>query len=111
MLTVARSQKPGGVNTTASANQPFMSPDFQAFTSGKLNFDDETLVNYEIGLRTEQLEQRLSLTPPCSTPERDNAQLENWMWDGAAGLWIGYLDSTSECHQLRRGTGEQFPGE
>ncbi len=59
--TVASSQKPGGVNTTASANQPYMSPNFQAFTQDKLNFEDETLLNKEIGLRTEQLDQRLSL--------------------------------------------------
>lgn len=95
-LTVARSQKPGGVNTSASANQPFMSPDFQAFTSGKLNFDDETLVNFETGFRTEQLDGRLSLNAALFYTRRDNAQLENWMWDGAAGLWISFLDTSSD---------------
>ena len=42
--TVARGAKPGGVNTTATANQPIMSPAFQEFTQGKLSFDDESLV-------------------------------------------------------------------
>jgi iron complex outermembrane receptor protein len=94
--TIARSAKPGGVNTTASANQPFMSPDFQAFTQDKLNFDDESLLNTEIGLRTEQFEQRLALSAAVFYTKRDNAQLENWMWDEGAGLWISFLDSTSD---------------
>jgi outer membrane receptor protein involved in Fe transport len=94
--TVASSQKPGGVNTTASANQPYMSPTFQAFTQDKLNFEDETLLNREIGLRSEQLDQRLSLSLALFHANRNHAQLENWMWDEAAGLWIGYLDSTSD---------------
>ena len=94
--TIARSQKPGGVNTTASANQPFMSPVFQGFTQGKLQFDDETLLNKEVGLRTEQFDQRLSLSVALFHADRNNAQLENWMWDDDAYLWIGYLDSTSD---------------
>lgn len=94
--TVARSAKPGGVNTTASANQPFMSPIFQAFTDGKLDFDDETLISKEIGLHTEQFDQRLAVSVALFHAKRDHAQLENWMWDDGAGLWIGYLDSTSD---------------
>jgi outer membrane receptor protein involved in Fe transport len=93
--TVARGGKPGGVNTTASANQPWMSPAFQDFTAEKLSFDDETLWNTEIGIKTRQFDQRLSLTAALFYMDRDNAQLENWMWDDSAGLWIGYLDSTS----------------
>lgn len=95
--TVASSQKPGGVNTTASANQPLMSPVFQAFTDDKLTFDDETLLNKEIGLRTQQFDSRLALSLALFHAHRDHAQLENWMWDEAAGLWIGYLDSTSDA--------------
>ncbi len=94
--TLASSQKPGGVNTTASANQPYMSPSFQAFTRDKLNFEDETLLNKEIGLRSEQLDQRLSVSVALFHANRSDAQLENWMWDEDAGLWIGYLDSTSD---------------
>ena len=96
--TLARSAKPGGVNTTATGNQPFMSPVFQDFTQGKLNFDDESLLNTEIGIKTEQFDQRLSLSAALFYTDRSNAQLENWMWDEAAGLWIGYLDSTSDAN-------------
>ncbi len=96
--TIARSAKPGGVNTTATANQPFMSPVFQDFTQGKLSFDDESLLNTEIGIKTVQFDQRLSLSAALFYTDRSNAQLENWMWDGDAGLWIGYLDSTSDAN-------------
>ncbi|MEZ5571575.1 MAG: TonB-dependent receptor [Halioglobus sp.] len=95
--TLANSQKPGGVNTAASANQPFMSPVFQAFTQDKLQFDSETLLNTEIGLRTERFDRRLALNVALFHAKREHAQLENWMWDEAAGLWIGYLDSTSDA--------------
>ena len=95
--TLTRSAKPGGVNTTATANQPFMSPVFQDFTQGKLSFDDESLLNTEIGIKTQQFDQRLSLSAAVFYTHRSNAQLENWMWDDAAGLWIGYLDSTSDA--------------
>ena len=94
-VTLARGAKPGGVNTTASANQPFMSPIFQDFTRGKLTFDDETLYNAEMGVKTRQFDQRLSLTAAVFYMDRDDAQLENWMWDNDAGLWISYLDTTS----------------
>jgi outer membrane receptor protein involved in Fe transport len=96
--TIARGGKPGGVNTTASANRPWMSPPFQDFTQGKLSFDDETLWNTEIGIKTRQFDQRLGLTAAAFYMDRENAQLENWMWDDAAGLWIGYLDSTSDAN-------------
>jgi len=95
-VTLARSAKPGGVNTTASANQPFMSPAFQAFTSGKLQFDDETLVNTEIGLHTQRFDQRLALSAALFYAKRDNAQLENWMWDDTAALWISFIDTGSD---------------
>lgn len=95
--TIARGAKPGGVNTTATANQPIMSPPFQEFTQGKLSFDNESLLNKEIGIRTVQFDQRLSLSAAFFHADRDNAQLENWMWDDDAGLWIGYLDSTSDA--------------
>jgi outer membrane receptor protein involved in Fe transport len=94
--TVARSAKPGGVNTSASANQPFMSPTFQEFTRGKLDFDDETLWNTEIGVRTEQFDRRLSLSAALFYAPRDKAQLENWMWDDEAALWISFLDTSSD---------------
>tara|TARA_R110002073_G_scaffold5220_3_gene32567 strand:+ start:54 stop:2231 length:2178 start_codon:yes stop_codon:yes gene_type:complete len=95
--SVARGAKPGGVNTTAGANQPFMSPQFQAYMADKLRFEDETLVNTEVGLKSVSQEGRLSANLALFRTTRSNAQLENWMWDGDAGLWVGYLDSASDA--------------
>jgi len=95
--TLARGAKPGGVNTTAGANLPFMSPQFQAFIGDNLRFEDETLVNSEVGLKTLAVDGRLSANVALFRTTRNNAQLENWMWDGDAGLWVGYLDSASDA--------------
>ncbi|MEH6585928.1 MAG: TonB-dependent receptor [Halioglobus sp.] len=95
--TLALASKPGGVNVAASSQYGFMSPDFQGFMQGKLRFDDESLFSRELGLKTRQLDNRLELRAALFYATRENAQLENWMWDDAAGLWIGYLDSQSDA--------------
>jgi outer membrane receptor protein involved in Fe transport len=96
-LTLARSNKPSGVNVSASAQQSYMSPDFQDFTENKLKFGEELLRNKELGIKTRLLDQRLAVRAALFHTTRENAQLENWMWDDAAGLWIGYLDSTGDA--------------
>ena len=73
-----------------------MSTDFQGFMTGKLRFEDETLLNRELGLKLRALDNRFELRGALFYATRKNAQLENWMWDDAAGLWIGYLDSNSD---------------
>jgi len=94
---LARGAKPGGVNTSAAANRPFMTPLFQEYIGDNLQFDDESLLNTEVGLKTHSLEGRLALNLALFHIQRDNAQLENWMWDGDAGLWISYLDTGSDA--------------
>ncbi|WP_165954241.1 TonB-dependent receptor [Seongchinamella unica] len=94
--TLALASKPGGVNVAASSQYGFMSPAFQGFMQGKLRFDDERLLNREIGFKSRQLDGRLELRAALFYATRENAQLENWMWDDSAGLWIGYLDSNSD---------------
>lgn len=94
--TLAAASKPGGVNVSASSQFGFMSQDFQGFMQNRLRFDSETLVNWELGLKTQQLDGRLGLRAALFYSTRDNAQLESWMWDGDAGLWVGYLDSSGE---------------
>ncbi len=95
--TMARGGKPGGVNTSAAANQPAMSPIFQAYIDDNLTFDDESLLNYEVGAKVRALDGRLDANLALFYTDRKNAQLENWMWDGDAGLWIGYLDTGSDA--------------
>ena len=91
--TVSRGNKAGGVNTAASANFPFMQPRFQAFMHGRLLVGKETLLNTEVGLKGRYLDGRLALRASLFDMDRDNAQLESWMWDAASFLWIGFLDN------------------
>lgn len=95
--SLSQSEKPGGVNTSTSANAVWMSAPFQAFTADKLRFETETLLNKEIGLKRYFLDDALSLRAAIFHTDRNQAQLESWMWDAGAGLWIGYLDSTSDA--------------
>ena len=95
--SIALAEKPGGVNVSASSQLGLMSPTFQGFMAPKLRFGSETLVNKEIGHKAVAFGGRLSLRASAFHTHRSNAQLESWMWDDAAGLWIGYLDSTSDA--------------
>jgi iron complex outermembrane recepter protein len=94
---LTQSEKPGGVNTSTSANAIWMSAPFQAFTADKLRFETETLLNKEVGLKRYFFNDALSLRAALFHTDRDQAQLESWMWDAGAGLWIGYLDSNSDA--------------
>jgi len=93
--TVARGAKAGGVNTEASANLPFMQPVFQAFVQPRLSVAKETLLNREIGLTGRYLDSRLALRAALFHMDRDDGQLESWMWDGVNFLWIGFLDNVN----------------
>ena len=94
--SVAASEKPGGVNVSASSQFVLMSAAFQNFMRPKLRFTSERLINKELGYKTAAFDGRLALRAAAFHTDRSDAQLESWMWDGAAGLWIGYLDSTSD---------------
>jgi iron complex outermembrane receptor protein len=96
--SLTQSEKPGGVNTSASANAVWMSTPFQVFTANKLRFDTETLLNKELGLKQYFFNEALSIRAALFHTARNQAQLESWMWDATAGLWIGYLDSTSDAN-------------
>ena len=91
--TLSRGNKPGGVNTKASANLPFMQPVFQSFMQPRLTIDTETLLNRELGLKGAYLGNRLVLRAALFHMDRHDAQLESWMWDGVNFLWIGFLDN------------------
>ena len=91
--TLSRGDKAGGVNTNASANLPFMRPVFQSFMQPRLRVDTETLLNRELGIKGSYLAGRLELRAALFHMDRDDAQLESWMWDGANFLWIGFLDN------------------
>jgi iron complex outermembrane receptor protein len=94
--TVSQGEKPGGVNIEANSSYSLMQPAFQVFMADKLRFNDETLVNTEIGLKGDYFDQRLRLRAALFHMDRNNAQLESWMWDDVNFLWIGYLDSVDD---------------
>jgi outer membrane receptor for ferric coprogen and ferric-rhodotorulic acid len=91
--TLSRGSKPGGVNTEASANLPFMQPVFQSFIEPRLLVDTETLLNREIGIKGTYFDSRLTLRAALFHMDRNDAQVESWMWDGVNFLWVGFLDN------------------
>ncbi len=95
-LSVATSEKPGGVNVSASSQLALMSATFRSFMASRIRFGSERLVNKEAGYKTAALGGSLSFRAAVFHTARSSAQLESWMWDDAAGLWIGYLDSSSD---------------
>jgi iron complex outermembrane recepter protein len=91
--TIARGNKAGGVNTDASASAPLMQPAFQTFIQDRLRVEGESLLNTEIGIKGRYLDGRLALRAALFHMDRDNAQIESWIWDGVNFLWVGFLDN------------------
>lgn len=96
--TLSRGVKPGGVNTEASSVFGFMDPKFREFMRSRLQFGSESLLNREIGIKGRYLDNTLTLRAAAFHMDRNNAQLESWIWDDVNFLWVGYLDS------VRRGS-------
>jgi len=95
--TLSRGAKPGGVNTEASSNLPFVTVAFQPYLTSRLQFDAETLFNKEIGVKALLFDDRLSLRLSGFHMDRSNAQLESWIWDATTFIFTGFLDSSSDA--------------
>ncbi len=91
--TISRGVKPGGINTEASSVFGFMDPKFREFMRGRLQFSRESLLNKEIGIKGRYLDDTLTLRAAAFHMNRNDAQLESWIWDDVNFLWVGYLDS------------------
>ena len=91
--TLSRGVKPGGVNTEASSVFGFMDPKFHEFMQQRLQFGSESLLNKEIGIKGRYLDDALTLRTALFHMNRNDAQLESWIWDDVNFLWVGYLDS------------------
>ena len=91
--TLSRGVKPGGINTEASSVIGFIQPQFRNFLMGRLQFGSESLLNKEIGIKGRYLDNTLSLRAALFHMDRNNPQLESWVWDDVYFLFIGYLDS------------------
>jgi outer membrane receptor protein involved in Fe transport len=95
--TVSRGYKAGGVNANARAelaNGSLVTPTKDAFVRERQTFDEETLINFEIGLKGSYLEDRLNVQAALFRMERDNPQLESWVAEGFT--WVSMLDGASE---------------
>ncbi len=95
--TLSRGVKPGGVNTDARSRQPAISASFTPFLTERLQFNAESLLNKELGVKGDYLKQRLRLRLSLFHTDRHNAQLESWVWDATNFIWSGLLDSTSDA--------------
>ena len=94
---LARGVKPGGVNTETSSSFPIITASFQPFLLSRQQFSAETLFNKEIGLKGSYLEDKLTLRLALFHMDRDNAQLETFVWDANTFIFTGFLDSSSDA--------------
>ncbi len=95
--SLSRSVKPGGVNTDTSSNFPIIDPMFQPFLLDRQNFRKETLFNKELGIKSRLLDEKLDLQLTLFHMDRNNAQLESFLFDATSFIFTSYLDSTSDA--------------
>jgi outer membrane receptor protein involved in Fe transport len=95
--TLSRSVKPGGVNTETSSSFPFITASFQPFLLSRQQFSAETLFNKEVGIKARYLDDKLALRLSLFHMDRNNAQLESFVWDANTFIFTGFLDSTSDA--------------
>lgn len=92
---ISRGFKAGGVNgeALATAQKNNFDPSVIAFLSERLEFETETAVNYEIGIKGSYLQDRLQLRAAAFHMDRNDIQLRGWYNDGP--LFVGYIDNGS----------------
>ena len=94
--TLSRGAKPGGVNTGATSVQPFVAARFQPFIDARRQFDTETLLNKEVGLKGHYFD-RLDVQLSVFHMDRNDAQLESWLWDATNFIFVGALDNVDDA--------------
>ncbi|MGK0296536.1 MAG: iron complex outermembrane receptor protein [Gammaproteobacteria bacterium] len=95
--TLARSVKPGGVNTETSSNFPVINRLFKPFLQSRQQFAAETLFNKEIGVKSSYIDDKLTSRLALFHMDRANAQLESFIWDASTFIFTGFLDSSSNA--------------
>ena len=92
---VSRGYKAGGVNGEAlgKAQSGGLAPSVLDFLESRLEFDTETLLNYELGLKGYYLEDSLQLRIAAFYMDRDDIQLKGWYNEGP--VFVGYLDNAA----------------
>lgn len=92
---VTRGYKAGGVNGEAlgKAIKNDFAPGVVGFLSNRLEFDSETLVNYEIGVKGNYFDQRLAVRVALFYMDRKDVQIKGWYNEGP--LFVGYVDNAA----------------
>jgi len=92
---VSHGFKAGGVNGDAlgTARKNDFDDSVIDFLNTRLEFDTETVDNYEIGIKGDYFDGRWQLRAAAFWMERDDVQLKGWYNDGP--LFVGYIDNGS----------------
>ncbi len=92
---LARGYKAGGVNGDAigKARQSGLDPSIIAFLQTRLEFDTETLCNYELGYKAALADAALRLRVALFWMERQDVQLKAWYNEGPQ--FVGYTDNAA----------------
>lgn len=97
---ISRGYKAGGVNGAAvgRAETSGFSPSVVAFLRDRLEFNTETLLNWELGLKGRYLDDTLQLRLSAFYMDRDDIQLKGWYNEGP--LFVGYTDNAANGKNL-----------
>ncbi|MFL0797069.1 MAG: TonB-dependent receptor [Cellvibrionaceae bacterium] len=92
---VSRGYKTGGVNGSAmgKAQAAGVSGSFLNYLQQRLNFETETLLNWELGIKGSYLDNLLTLRVAAFHMDRDDMQLRSWYNEGVN--FIGFIDNAA----------------
>jgi outer membrane receptor protein involved in Fe transport len=96
-ILVSRGARPGSLNTSAASALPTLTPSFANFIRARTRFETERLTNYEIGLKTTTVDERIDLRLAAFYMDRKDAQLEAFLFDPDAFQFVSYLDNADEA--------------
>ncbi len=97
---VSRGYKAGGVNGEAvgrAASNGF-TPSVISFLNERLEFDTETLLNYELGLKGRYFDDTVQLRVAAFFMDRDDMQLKGWYNEGPT--FVDYIDNAASGENI-----------
>ncbi len=97
---VSRGYKAGGVNGEAvgrAASNGF-APSVISFLNERLEFDTETLLNYELGLKGSYFDDSVQLRMAAFFMDRDDMQLKGWYNEGPT--FVDYIDNAASGENI-----------
>lgn len=106
-VLASRGYKAGGVNGEAlgKASESGLDESVIAFLRTRLEYESETLYNYELGYKATFADGALSLRAALFYMDRDDVQLRGWYNEGP--LFVGYTDNAASGENY----GLEFEGE